>query len=207
MSIWTSTNIYIYIYIYIYITCKSFLPTRGKIYKFAISCRSISLTKWHLYSQLQSERILLQICLTTKRKRNMQSLITFGKLVMAILTLLFVLGSCVVHATGKYITLYIVYKYIVYIFFWENFYLQTELSIETLFKPTVILLIVKSTIGPLTLLDRSNLMGSQIDPRLLWESVHTMRSILVPFQSVRIRSRSLTNVNGPYKIISLNLTV
>ena len=104
----------------------------------------------------------------------------------------YIVYQYIVH---KYIVYkYIVYKYIVYIFFWENFYLQTELSIETLFKPTVILLIVKSTIGPLTLLYRSNL-GSQIDPRLLWESVRTIEVDLSSHSSVRIQIALLTSIN------------
>ena len=84
----------------------SLSPTPGKKLRYINfhQIRSISETKWHLYTQLQSERVLLQICLTTKRKRNMQSLITFGKLFMTILTLLVLLCSCGVHATGKYIT-------------------------------------------------------------------------------------------------------
>ena len=65
-----------------------------------------------------------------------------------------------------------IYIYIYYYFLREIFICK-EWILETVFKPTVILLAVKSTIGPLILLDRSN-FGSQIDPRLLWESVHTL---------------------------------
>ena len=86
----------------------SFLPTRGKISGKYINCHQLSINfinEVAFVYTITIRKVLLQTCLTTKRKRNMQSLIIFGKLFMTILTLLFLLCSCGAHATGKYITL------------------------------------------------------------------------------------------------------